>query len=342
MNYLHLFIVYLRISPSISSAKTKQSGDDPSRPHCVTYLYDVDFFENLNGYSFLACGEDAGSSTIATSPLPGWTPTSDPTTADQSTSGVSLSTSGPVTVTIFPSESPTPPTRPDAPARSTSSGQNRAGAIAGGVIGGLAGLALIGAAIFFLLRHRRRKTQEGKEYAGSPPYTSRDFPAASVYPGGIPEPYYNSDFYGELPPQMIDTSTQHIASYPPPTSLDPIVIPRDSRDTQHSQNTHTHTHAHTHNTQSQQPRMSSHARPSTYVPPLQQQRQPTAADDIVSPITPGDPLNPADDPASYTWISNPTPPPPQQQQHHQSASEYSEFSPPPPAHFQTYRPYSGT
>ncbi|KAI0833075.1 hypothetical protein F5Y06DRAFT_307391 [Hypoxylon sp. FL0890] len=275
---------------------------DTARPRCVTYLYNADFFENLYGVSFLACGEEAGSSTIATSPPPGWTPTSDFSTTSGSLKTSSDAT-GPVTVTVFPSSTPSSSTAPVAATGSSSA--SRTGKIVGGVIGGVAGLALIIAALFFLLRYRRRKATEGKQFEGSP-YPTRDYPAASVYPGGIPEPQYTSDFYGELPPQMSQASTQHdhVAGYPPPPPPptnyhdhhDPVVVPREA-----------------------QPQ----ARPSTFI-----HISPKPNDeDIVSPISP------ADDPATYTWISNPTPPP---------QSEYSQFSPPPPVHFQSYRPYPGT
>ncbi|KAI1451662.1 hypothetical protein F4805DRAFT_83134 [Annulohypoxylon moriforme] len=278
--------------------------NDTAKPHCVTYLYNANFFENLYGVSFLACGEDTGSSTIATSPPPGWSPTSDTSTTADSTGS---DPTAPVTVTVFPSSSPSSSAAPAASGDSSS--KSRTGAIAGGVVGGVAGLALIIAAIFFLLRcfrRRRNDEMEGKR-DDSPPYPGRDYRISSVYPGGIPEPQYHSDFYGELPPQMIQTdSTQHVTGYPqpPPASYDPVsTIPRD---------------------------MHPHGRPTTTFVPISPKPN---DDDIVSPITPGDGLNPADDPATYTWISNPTPPP---------QSEYSQFSPPPPSHFQSYRPYPGT
>ncbi|KAI2471948.1 hypothetical protein F4781DRAFT_64291 [Annulohypoxylon bovei var. microspora] len=273
--------------------------NNTAKPYCVTYLYNANFFENLNGVSFLACGEDAGSSTIATSPPPGWSPTSDITTSTSSDPTI------PVTVTVFPSSSASSSATPVASGGSSTS---KAGVIAGSVIGGVAGLALIVAAIFFLLRclrRRRDERMEGKEMEGSPPYPGRDYGISSVYPGGLAEPQYHSDFYGELPPQMIQTdSAQHVTGYPPPpASYDPAVVPRN---------------------------MYPQARPTTTF--VQVSPKPND-DDIVSPITPGDGLNPADDPATYTWISNPTPPP---------QSEYSQFSPPPPPHFQSYRPYPGT
>ncbi|KAI2629147.1 hypothetical protein GGS26DRAFT_115320 [Hypomontagnella submonticulosa] len=280
--------------------------DDPSRPRCVTYLYDENFFENLYGVSFLACGEDAGSSTIATSPPIGWAPTSDVTTTSaQSTSSSSAHTDPPnvVTVTVTPSVGPSSSTAPSV-VDTGGSGTNRVGAIVGGTVGGVAGVALIIAALFFLLRRRKKARTEPKAFEGSPPYTGANFAATNVYPGGLPEPMYNSDFYGEIPPAMTQaSSTQHMTGYPPPRNYEPVVVPRDN----------------------QPPR----ARPTTFVPGEPKPNE----DDIVSPITPGDGLNPADDPTTYTWISNPTPPP---------QSEYSQFSPPPPAHFQSYRPYPGT
>ncbi|KAI1661142.1 hypothetical protein F4813DRAFT_219100 [Daldinia decipiens] len=275
------------------------------------------FFENFNGVSFLACGKEAGSSIIATSAPPNWAPPSDITTTSQSTSERSPAGTDPtnvVTVTVSPSSSSS---SPDAVvADQSSNGSNRTGAIAGGVVGGVAVLSLIAAAIFFCLRRRQRKNNEteGKEIEGSPPFRPRGFPRNSVYGGGLPEPQYQSDFYGELPPQMAQASTQHVVGYPPPTHFEPAVMPRDHRD-QRSHRSHRYSQV--------------QAIPSTFVPGARKPNE----DDIVSPITPGDQLNPADDPATYTWISNPTPPP---------QSDYSQFSPPPPAHFQSYRPYPGT
>ncbi|KAI0157881.1 hypothetical protein GGR52DRAFT_179861 [Hypoxylon sp. FL1284] len=283
--------------------------NDPARPRCVTYLYDADFFENLNGYSFLACGTrgEEASSTIGTTPPPGWlsiTESAEPSTPEptsESTSEPSTTESGPtnqVTVTVFPS--PTVVTQ----ASSSGTGVSRTGAIVGGTVGGVAGLALIIVAIFLLSRHRRRRGERAKEVEGSPPYPRRSYPAVSVYPSGLPEQQYNSDFYGELPPQMAQSSTQHMTGYPPPPSGydEPVAVPREIR----------------------RP-----TRPPTFVPGSPKPNE----DDIVSPITPGDELNPVDDPATYTWISNPTPPP---------QSEYAPYSPPPPAQFQSYRPYPGT
>ncbi|OTB06190.1 hypothetical protein M426DRAFT_10007 [Hypoxylon sp. CI-4A] len=290
-----------------SQASTYQSNsgtllcNDTARPHCVTYSYNADsFFDNFYGISFLACGAVAGASLIGTTPPPGWMPTSDISTTASDLPSTTSDPSDPVTVTVFPSDTPSSSSTPAAMGGTSSS--HRAGAIAGGVIGGLAGLALIVAAIFFFLRYRKRRMAEANGGESSPRYTGRDYAAASVYPGGLPEPQYHSDFYGELPPQMVQNeSSQHFAGYPQPTNYDPAV-PRETRPQQ--------------------------GRPSTYIPVSK-----PSEDDIVSPITPGDGLNPADDPATYTWISNPTPPP---------QSDYSQFSPPPPAHFQSYRPYPGT
>ncbi|KAI6084791.1 hypothetical protein F4821DRAFT_166962 [Hypoxylon rubiginosum] len=294
--------------------------DDPAKPRCVTYLYDADFFENLNGFSFLACGSngEAASSTIGTTPPPGWlsTTTGSAQSTGSITSGPSTTGTDPtnaITITVFPGTSSSASSTPVA-AATGGSGVSRTGAIVGGTIGGVAGLALILAAIFFFLRYRRRRGAGTKEVESSPPYPRRSYPAASVYPSGLPEPQYTSDFYGELPPQMAQSSTQHMTGYPPPNNFDhnyessyephyePVAVPRD---------------------------IHRPTRPSTFVPGSPKPNE----EDIVSPITPGDQLNPADDPATYTWISNPTPPP---------QSEYSQYSPPPPPQFQSYRPYPGT
>ncbi|KAI1645554.1 uncharacterized protein F4817DRAFT_317604 [Daldinia loculata] len=309
-----------RLGSSLTDTARTLLCDEPAQPHCVTYLYNANFFENFNGVSFLACGKEAGSSIIATSAPPNWVPPSDITTASQSTSDRSRTGTDPtnvVTVTVSPSSSPS---SPDAVVtHQSSNGSSRTGAIAGGVVGGVAVLSLIAAAIFFCLRRRQRKKNEaeGKEIEGSPPFRPRDFPRNSVYGGGLPEPQYQSDFYGELPPQMAQASTQHVVGYPPPTHFEPVAMPRDNRDHRNHRDHRDQRHSQV------------QAIPSTFVPGP---RKPSE-DDIVSPITPGDQLNPADDPATYTWISNPTPPP---------QSDYSQFSPPPPAHFQSYRPYPGT
>ncbi|KAI8960107.1 hypothetical protein F5Y11DRAFT_281223 [Daldinia sp. FL1419] len=304
--------------------------DTPAQPHCVTYLYNDNFFGGFDGVSFLACGKEAGTSTIGTTALPDWAPPSDITSTSQS-SNLPSTGSDPtnvVTVTVSPSTSPL--SSPAAIASSQDSGDsNRTGAIAGGVVGGVAALSLIAAAAFFCLRRRRqgkRNEAEGKEIEGSPPFQPTDYPRNSVYGRGLPEPQYQSDFYGELPPQMAHASTQHVVGYPPPTQYEPVAISRDHRERREHRghrDSRDRRESRDHRTSQIQ------AIPSTFVPGA---RKPSE-DDIVSPITPGDQLNPADDPSTYTWISNPTPPP---------QSEYSQFSPPPPAHFQSYRPYPGT
>ncbi|CAK7208700.1 hypothetical protein SBRCBS47491_000180 [Sporothrix bragantina] len=72
-----------------------------------------------------------------------------------------------------PTPTPPTPTPTPAPKKSTNTG-----AIAGGVVGGVAGLALIGAAIFFILRHQR-KNSAMTPAAGAPG-------AAGAAPGGAP------------------------------------------------------------------------------------------------------------------------------------------------------------
>ncbi|KAI1391537.1 uncharacterized protein F4822DRAFT_397032 [Hypoxylon trugodes] len=285
--------------PTATNARTL-ACTDATAPRCMTYLYAANFGEFLDGFSFLACGTSAGSSSIAP-------PQSSATTTSDSSTTSSDATSSDTSTATSASPSSTSSTPPIV-AASTSSG-NRTGAIVGGVIGGVAGLALIAAAIILCLRYRKRKAAQANEVEKSPVYPDRDFGVASVYPGGLPEPVYTSDFYGELPPSMLQ-SHYSVAGYPPPqTNYEPVAIPPDI----------------------QRQRQSRYTNTTNMFSPVSP--KPNDDDNIVSPISPGDQLNPADDPASYTWISNPTPPP---------QSEYSQFSPPPPAHFNSYRPYPGT
>ncbi|KAI0009026.1 hypothetical protein F4779DRAFT_406627 [Xylariaceae sp. FL0662B] len=279
--------------------------EDPARPHCMTLSYDADFYEPLNGISFLECGDVAGTSSIVATAPPGWGLSSDISTSrlPTSTSGEETSSdaSNAVTVTVGPSGGQS--SSATAIAQTGASTRTRTGAIVGGVVGGVAGLALIAAILFFCIRHRRRKGAEE-----SPPSPNLDLPPPGVY-SGPPGEHYNSSFFGELPPQMAVPQPQAAPAYPqygstyqqqapgyPVTGFDPVAVPREPRDS---------------------------IGPTTFVP-----ASPKPNDDIVSPISP---QNPED--VTYTWVSNPTPPP---------ESRYSQFSPPPPQQYQGYHPYPGT
>ncbi|CAK7216023.1 hypothetical protein SCUCBS95973_002664 [Sporothrix curviconia] len=94
------------------------------------------------------------------------------------------STTTPVpTTTIPPGGGSSTPTPTPAPAKKSSN----TGAIAGGVVGGVAGLALIGLAIFFILR-RQRKNSAMTPAAGAPgaPGAAAPGAAPAAGPGGAP------------------------------------------------------------------------------------------------------------------------------------------------------------
>ncbi|KAJ0103853.1 kelch repeat protein [Diaporthe amygdali] len=97
---------------------------------------------------------------------------------------------------------------------SSNTGTSRTGAIAGGVIGGIAGVALVGAAVFYFLRRRREgqdyqgkgvvSVNDGKTYQlsdGSEPFVQRyqvaGDPEAAEVPGSKP-PGYNLGGRAEL------------------------------------------------------------------------------------------------------------------------------------------------
>ena len=84
---------------------------------------------------------------------------------------------------ITPSPGPTPPI-------ATPSHKTPAGAIAGGVIGGLALIALITAVIFLWLRHKRRQVSPGTELPQPIVYAKPDPPTSSV--SSSPPPVYPS------------------------------------------------------------------------------------------------------------------------------------------------------
>jgi hypothetical protein len=84
---------------------------------------------------------------------------------------------------ITPSPGPIPPI-------ATPSHKTPAGAIAGGVIGGLALIALITAGIFLWLRHKRRQVSPGTELPQPIVYAKPDPPTSSV--SSSPPPVYPS------------------------------------------------------------------------------------------------------------------------------------------------------
>lgn len=88
------------------------------------------------------------------------------------------------------------------------SDESNTGAIAGGVVGGIAGLALVIGVIWFFLRRRGKQRREGPvqlhEMDGEPmvEMSGREAPKPSELPGGRPEAYV------EPPPQELSADAE--------------------------------------------------------------------------------------------------------------------------------------
>ncbi|KAI1260491.1 hypothetical protein F5Y18DRAFT_254844 [Xylariaceae sp. FL1019] len=279
------------------------SCGDSARPHCVTYTYNVDFFHTLYGASFVGCAAEAATDgyEIGTSPGP----------LTSTASSTATPTAATVTVTFSPSGGST--TTPGASSSDSPSGSKNVGAIVGGVIGGLAGLALIIAVILFFLYRRKKRLREEE---ANPPL-GRKMPPSDIYPNEvIPGSQYPSTFYGDPPPGMVQTSHQPEVGYPPNIYATPNQIFTTG-----------------HNYSSEAP---SYFHPAAAPPkPNDEDVSPIEASPV-SPVSPAEHYN-----TMVSALSNPSPPlQPLQPSHRQS--EYSPHSPPPPEQFQYYRPYPGT
>ncbi|KAI1192014.1 hypothetical protein F5B17DRAFT_126427 [Nemania serpens] len=286
--------------------------DNSNRPHCVTHSYDASFFDPLYGAYFIGCGARAASGDIvATSPLAGSNASSTQPASTTATNGVITTT---VTVGI-----PSSPTAAS-PGSSVSHGSKNVAAIAGGVVGGVAGLALIAAAIFFFLYRRRKRLQASDSLAlgRKMPPSDHDIYHDMYHNEPIPGSQYPSTFYGEAPPGMVQASDQPIISYPPNTyGFQVPVYPAEQNPSAEVPAYHT----------------------SRIVPSKPQ-------DDVVSPIeeSPVSPVSPAENyNTMVSALSNPSPPlQPLQPAARRPRSEYAQYSPAPPEQWQSYRPYPGT
>ncbi|KAI0459855.1 hypothetical protein F5B21DRAFT_200043 [Xylaria acuta] len=301
-----------------SSKSAQWSGDplttycaDSDRPHCVTHSYDANFFDPLYGAYFIGCAARAASGDIVVSSGSGSdTGSTDSLSTFTTTDGVRTTT---VTVSLPANGG----SSTSIPSPSGSSGSKNVGAIAGGVVGGVAGLALIVAAIFFFLYRRKRRSQ-----ASNPLALGRKMPPSDhdIYHNEpIPGSQYPSTFYGEAPPGMVQTLDQPMVGYPP--------------NAYGMQNTI----------------FTTGNNPSTEVPAYQppQVVPPKPHDEAVSPIeeSPVSPVSPAENyNTMVSALSNQSPPlqPLQPAVHRQQSSDYAQYSPPPPDQYQSYRPYPGT
>jgi Epidermal growth factor receptor transmembrane-juxtamembrane segment len=90
------------------------------------------------------------------------------------------------------------------------SSNNHAGPIAGGVVGGLAGLALIALALFFLMR--RRQTKGGTPSASTAQAKVTDYSSSEVTSGGL----HPGGYWGQQPPDHVP-AVYELSSSPPPS-----------------------------------------------------------------------------------------------------------------------------
>ncbi|KAI0398263.1 hypothetical protein F5Y17DRAFT_473445 [Xylariaceae sp. FL0594] len=328
-----------------STQSTRWSTADPlttycgdrDRPRCVTRTYDANFFDSLYGASFVGCAAIAETGNIVASlaaASSGGASSTGSLSTFTSTNGV-LTT----TVTVNVPDSSASPTRVPPHANGGRSSSVSPGVIAGSVVGGVAGLALIiGAVLFFL--YRRKKRAEDPTPLG----LSRKMPPSDrdIYRNEVPGSQYASTFFGEAPPGMAQTTDQPIMRYPaePYGTANAMFAPSHDRSAE---------------------------APIYFTPgaPLTKAREEVSPVDSspVSPVSPAEHYN-----TMVSALSNDSPPlqplqpavrhhqrqqqaqPPQQaqqpqqmqqmQQHRQSV--YAQFSPPPPEHYQSYRPYPGT
>ncbi|KAH9904796.1 hypothetical protein F4778DRAFT_779974 [Xylariomycetidae sp. FL2044] len=276
---------------------------DPARPSCLTYVYDVPFFENLSKASILQCAEEGGVATILTTPPPGSNLTSSSSSSSASSTPSttnSLSTSSASSTGSGMGASSTPTSGADG---SGSGGTKNIGAIVGGTLGGVAGAALLAAAILFCLRRRKRNQFQ------EPPlksYEPEPDPRSSVYPSAPPDSHFHSTFYGEVPQEMGQQAPEHnyLTGYAQPGAAGTATLARDN---------------------------GSSLAPSSFlaITPHHEDDH-----DFVSPITPTSNAHLEDPDTAYnTMVSNLSSPP---------QSHYNQYSPPPPQRYQSYQPYPGT
>ncbi|KAK5657306.1 hypothetical protein OQA88_3368 [Cercophora sp. LCS_1] len=193
-------------------------------PNCITHIYadTTGPATRIKGYTLLGCAVAKGSDNVF------YTPFVEATTKSSSRRSTNTfivpdttlqPTNTRATVTVTPDPTPVP----------ASSSSSNAGAIAGGVVGGVAAIALIAFGIWFLIRQKNKN----KEQAGSPPPAPAPAPAPMGY-GGTPATQMSQNtpppqgFYGQpapgYDPRASIAKPQHMSAYsePAPPSPPPV------------------------------------------------------------------------------------------------------------------------
>ncbi|OTA07681.1 hypothetical protein A9Z42_0085900 [Trichoderma parareesei] len=179
-----------------------------SLPGCYTWVVSTSASSDdaVGPHTILVCAPRAGRGTLLTVD-PGWSSTHKfgPTTTTSSRSSSTTSTS--TTSTPAPTH------------KSSSSSSTPVAAIAGGTVGGVAALGLVGLAAFLFIRrrHRPEKAPPNATLGGNPPQSEN--PAApgggggggggggAVYPSGVPAGY------APVPMHQQGYDAQHMSQY---------------------------------------------------------------------------------------------------------------------------------
>ncbi|KAK0735495.1 hypothetical protein B0T21DRAFT_367912 [Apiosordaria backusii] len=148
-------------------------------PHCLTHIYN-----DLKPYTLMGCGVAAGSDVVYATVLPRTGP-STTTTSSTSTTGTNTNTPG--------------PTEPPSGGSSTPIGP-----IVGGVVGGIAALALIGLGIWLLVK-MNKKSKAAAAANNQPPITQVN---------NLPPPSSHMSFSQPPPSSHLSFQTQNQAQHP--------------------------------------------------------------------------------------------------------------------------------
>ncbi|PTB46660.1 uncharacterized protein TrAFT101_003894 [Trichoderma asperellum] len=183
-------------------------------PACYTWVISTSAStdKSVELYTILGCSLQPGRGTLLTVD-PGWL-------ATHSFGSTTTTTTATTTSTEPSSTSPT--STPDSGGGKSST---PVGAIAGGTVGGVAALGLVGLTAFLFYRHRNGRNNAPP--AGHPPQGQNDAAAGgAVYPSGVPvgyqagyapvpmqQGYYPQQFQGQYPPQQ-----QYNYNYPVQTA----------------------------------------------------------------------------------------------------------------------------
>lgn len=187
-----------------------------TRGGCYTWLFSTSAEDSdddeLSTYSFLDCSARRGTGTLLDYD-PAWARTHIPSTTTTEESSTEETETQTETATGTETNDPTetesnPPEETEGGGGGGGSSTN-VGAIAGGTVGGVAALGLVGAAAFLLIRRRKKdgdaspgpqdpSQQMSQQNPNSPPpMTQTPSSAGPVYPSGVP-----SSGYGAYSPQQ--------------------------------------------------------------------------------------------------------------------------------------------